>query len=373
MRKGIMSLEDLDQPVEVLGENELELANAETETEASELANETDQVAETESIADSVNMLTEQVEAKVEDGEGISEETARTLEVAVEHFKTRLGYSKKMIPAMEGFKAETSRLHATKVTLENLKVLQAGLNKQLVISQEGLGARFVNAVKRAFTNNDKIRSSLAKLKDKKAIETKTFEDPAWGRVFALSGKKELSGSDIAKHLSAISKFRPTLVPMIKELTEIVRKAANEVDKSLFIAKDEATAELNKLSEQSVAIKAKYEKEFTINFNKEGVVNIKSATDAEIKNISSTVLDLINDSEYIKAVGDLDEALDKATIKLWSNTQYRVASQFAADIRAFHRLMEDSVRSMYSTIAYTSNIDWKACYSAYKYLEASAVK
>ena len=373
MRKGIMSLEAFDGSDEELGKNELELANADSETEASEIANDSDRIAETESIADAVDSYTEQVASKVEDGEGISEETAQALEVAVEHFKTRLGYSKKLLPAMEGFKHRTSRLAQTKVTLENLKELQAGLNKQLAISQEGLVDRFVNAVKRTFTNNDKIRSELAKLKSKEAIESKTFEDPAWGRVFALSGKKELSASDIVKCLKDIQKFRATLTPFIKELTEIVRKAVNEVDKSRFVAKDEAVAELNKMVEESAKVKANYEKEFVVNFNKEGSVEVKSATAAENKQISDLVTSLINDNDYTKAVDALNTVLDKASITLFSNSNIRLLGPMAQDIRAFTRLLHDSVREMYQTVAYTSNIDWKACYSAYKYVEASTVK
>ncbi len=374
MRKGIMSLEDLDESVDLeVADGELDLANAEGETEASELASDSDQIDETESIADSVDSLTDQVEARVGDGTGISEDTAAALEVAVEHFKLRLGYSKKIVPAMEGFKDATSRLDKTKVTLENLKELQAGLNKSLAVAQEGLGERFVNAIKRAFTNDDKIRSSMNKVKTKAAIEPKDFKDPAWGRVFALGGKHELTGADVLKHLKEIKKFRGTLIPMIKELNEIIRKATNEVDKSRFIAKDEAVEELNKLTEEGVKIKERYDSEFAVNFNKEASVNIKSATDSEIKQIADTVIDLVNDSEFTKVVADLNEVVGTANVKLWTNQNTRIMAVMAADIKAFHRLLEGSVTKMYRLVAYTTHIDWKASYSAYKYVEASAVK
>ena len=51
MRKGIMALEGLEEPIE--NTDAAELAVAEGETRASELDNESDQIAETESIADS--------------------------------------------------------------------------------------------------------------------------------------------------------------------------------------------------------------------------------------------------------------------------------------------------------------------------------
>ncbi len=116
------------------GDNdEVEAANTATEVEVatSELAEVDGEVGEyADGIDASVNATEELGEvndvlaAGVESGEGVSEETAKMAEIAVEAICAKVGISARearVMPAMESFGSTNSRLTATKLAMEGIK------------------------------------------------------------------------------------------------------------------------------------------------------------------------------------------------------------------------------------------------------------
>ena len=374
MRKGIMSLEGLEEPVDLpeVTEAEIEIDVAKNDAEAAEIENDADRIEETESIGEAVDTMTEQVEAAVESGEGMSEETARAVDTALEHFKARLGYSKEILPSMESFKSADSRLAQTKVALENLKVLQAGLNKNLAISQEGLGARLKNVIERLATSDKKILSKVQTMKDMPAIESKKIEDPAWGRVFARSGKNELSGADIVKAYADMSSSsdRNKLKEILTKTQSIFTKVGDQLSRSTFIANDDAVKEITKLSEEADKLISEYKEFFDRNFGKEGSVNVTTATTAEVKKLASEVIATLQDDALNKAWVDYETAAYRTYDDYFENGKWRLIGQFAADFRAFRRLIDSHMAKVVDCIHTYRSVENKAAYSAYKYLEAS---
>ncbi len=307
MRKGIMGFEDFEEPVEVVVEGEADLAVAEGETLTSELANDSDQLAETESIADSVDTLTDQVEAKVEDGEGISEDTAAALEVAVEHFKLRLGYAKKIVPAMEGFKDSATRLDKTKVTLENLKELQAGLNKNLAVAQEGFFDKISDAITFAFDTEVKV---IAKVKaassvyDAKGPSEKTIESPKWGRHLFGGHGAEYTGKDAEAALSTIEKMinDTKLKQNIAALAKCLEKLTEEVRGNWFLSNkndieriEAVHAEVTKLRDDIIHL--------TGGAKSSTATKYVPLNTADKKKITTSIISVLTDTELKKEINN----------------------------------------------------------------------
>ena len=131
--KIVLAMESNNEPEttdEVVG---VEVANAATEVEAA-----TTELGETEgevedysdgidTSVDAVGELEEvhdQLEESVKSGEGVSEETAKMAEIAVEAICAKVGISARqarVVPAMESFGSANSRLTATKLAMEGIK------------------------------------------------------------------------------------------------------------------------------------------------------------------------------------------------------------------------------------------------------------
>ena len=373
MKRGIMALEDNEETStpEEQARVDAELATnvAENGAEAEGITNDADRIAEAQSIGEAVDTMTDTTEAAVESGEGLSEETAQTVEAAMEHFRTRLGYSKKVVPSLEGFKDKTTRLEQSKLALENLKALQAGLDKNLSIAQEGFFARVKNAFERWSTSDYEILKKIEAFKSAAAGEEKEIDDPAWGRVFANSGKTELTASDIATLLNHMLTQRKKAIPHIRKFNDLLRKAKNELDKSMFIAKDESVAEIDRIGEDFAGLKEEFQKDFQTS-SKADNVKVKTANQSDIKKIADLVSKMVNDHEWNTTITNFVENAQEADFVNFKNGNTRLIRVVAADLRAYRRVIDDSARTIYSGISDISSATNKAYYGAYKYLQAS---
>ena len=175
MRKGIMAMEGLDldippveeptqtapaddtppadtPPVERTAEEveaeriegEIDEATAFVEAPEGELLEATDAEGELEAndasideACDTVETLDDMADAvrgTIEEG-GMNEQTAAAMNLAVEHFRTRLAFpaaSRKPFPALEGFGDKATRLNQTRLALEGIEKTAASIGKAIL-------------------------------------------------------------------------------------------------------------------------------------------------------------------------------------------------------------------------------------------------
>lgn len=127
MRKGIMAMESMDNEVDGGGDVTEFVDSAESDIiEMDDAANAIESVDqgidEAADTADTMDAMRGSLEEAAEEG-GISEPAAEAVRVAVEHLCARIGLSasKSIFPSMEDFGDKSSRVRATKYTIENLK------------------------------------------------------------------------------------------------------------------------------------------------------------------------------------------------------------------------------------------------------------
>ena len=128
-RKLFVSLEDdLETPEVVaeetvtVAENDAEAAVAVINETVEDIKEDVETIEEAASDIETLEDHTEVVEESLaEDGEGITEEHAKTLDIAVEHILKKLNYPKHKNLSVENFGSVHSRKKATKIALETFK------------------------------------------------------------------------------------------------------------------------------------------------------------------------------------------------------------------------------------------------------------
>lgn len=381
MRKGIFAMEEmnvapvadeveLDSDARVISENETDIEE------------DREQLDEAKSIVATVDELSKPVEQAIASGEGITEVTADVLNTAVEHFCVRLGYKKKVVPAMEGFAAET-RLQKSKVALENMQQLSARVGAQIAISQEGLFARAKNVIERIFTSEEKIVGSLTELASATAKEVTDIKDPAWGRVFARNGKTEIASADVVAYLSTLDKaISAKSIDLMDKATSLISKGTALLKKSDFQVADGVLAEFEKLAAESSKLSESLDK-IVGDQGKETAVNMTSAAANDFKKISELALRLISNKPFFASYDKMDLAFAEAYEEIDRSAKVRVVSratandqdgqQQAADVRAFVEILKKSLDTVFDVLGDVVGCSYKASYSSYKYLAASAAK
>lgn len=377
MRKGIMAMEEMG--TEIISESEIDQEAAGVSQDVSEIENSSAQIDEAREIKETVDTMAEKVEASPE---GITEETADVLNTAVEHFCNRLGYKKKVVPAMEGFSV-SSRKQATAVALENMHQLSARVGAQIKIAQEGLFARIRNAVERTFTSDKKIAESLTKMANATAKEITEIKDPAWGRVFARGGKTEIASADVVAYLSSLDKaISGKSIALIEKATALVSKGTALLKKSDFQVADGVLAEFEKLASEASKLSEAFSKAVGEQ-GKELNVNMTSAEAKDFNKISELALRLISDKSFSSEYDKLFQAYALALEEIGRSDKVRIVSRAtandldggaqASDVRAFCEIFEKSLDSVFEILSDVVITSYKAGYSSYKYLAASSSK
>jgi predicted RNA-binding Zn ribbon-like protein len=149
---------------------------------------------------------------------GISDEAAEALEVAVEHFRVRLDFKKKVVPALENFSVPGKRREVSMEALANLKNLSERTTVMIGIAQEGMVDRITNSFSLLFSTENGLKKQLAAVSKKfdKAggKEAGEIKEPAWGKQIPTS-KKEVDASvivDAIKHFTSVN---------VKEATKLI--------------------------------------------------------------------------------------------------------------------------------------------------------
>jgi hypothetical protein len=375
MKRGIMALEEQDPgtpsdaEVTPMSDDAVETQAELVEKDEEGVEAVIDQVEEADKIGQAVDTYTEQLSG----AEPVGEETVKAIEVAVEHFRVRLGYSKRVIPAMEAFKADP--MAAQKLALENLKELRVKLDSSIQVAQEGLGKRIVNAVERAFTSSNRVGKKAGEYATRIAnngTKDEEFPDAAWARVFAATGKQKIDGGDVLKMIKQYEGYRKVLTPLVKEGTELLHALGLAISKSTFIAKDEEVAKINTLCEQASKLRA------TISESHESVIHQKAtvdvaALDAKVGiQIGKAVNELVRDTSFDKINEDFIHAYYRTLDEWGSNTDRRLIAGDAADLRAALRVYEIGIDRICDMLYAYERSEFHVVYGAYKYLKAAAI-
>lgn len=265
-RKGIMALEGLEAELSIEDGIDTEVVEgevAELDVLDGEIEETCDQHDEAVAIGDTVDTLADTVEERITSGEGVSEGEAELLEIATEHFSRRLGYAKKIMPALEGFATPEGALTQSKVALENLQKLSNGLHHRLAISQEGIFESMAKSVTMVFETEEKVMTNLRKVSlayDGKTVKEGQLEDPAWGK-YLKTDKAVYSGADGVATLANIEKLASNneVKDKINELSKCLQGLTKEVKGNWFASnkadieriveiQNKATQELDGLTE-----------------------------------------------------------------------------------------------------------------------------
>lgn len=376
MAKSIISIaleemEPKEPVVQELSDEAVEQDAAEIRAEDERIDTDTDRIEETESIQETIGDTADVVEKRVEQEEPLSEDAAQAIEVAMEHFKARIGW-KKPVVAVEGFKDAKTALEASKETLKNLRDLEAKLGHGVAIAQEGLFDRIGNAVVRAFTSTKKIEKNIttaAAVLASKGSKEETLSDVAWGRVFLSSGKKEIAAGDVRKLVSELKKYHRDILPLLKQFNGIISEASRALSASTFVADDAETKKIKQLQIDGTKLLTAV-REVTREHEK-GTVDAKPLTDREAETLARDVRDMINDVEFNRGVEEFQKEILRANKALFTESQSRFAGPLASDMRAYSNLVTQSLQPAWQVIHETARSEYLVAYGVYKYIKASA--
>ena len=126
-------------------------------------------IEDAEVAADNLEETAEVLEAGVESGEGVSEETAQAAEIAVEAALNMLGTSHRgssLMPSLESWGSGQSRLQATKIALEGVTDKIKEIWKKIVEFVKMIAQKVVDFFVKFFDNTDRLKKNVAKARAK---------------------------------------------------------------------------------------------------------------------------------------------------------------------------------------------------------------
>lgn len=216
MKRSIMSLEEMvPEQVEAPVSGEVLQARVEANmgrlnAAQSELSEKASEISEAQDIHTAVDSLTEKLEERLNsstDEQGFSDTNVEALEIAVEHFRTRLGFGKKVIPALEAFQVEGMRKSVSLEALANLKELSARTGAVIAIAQENMGEALNERIVDGESGNKQILSQLRSAEKNYhangAVEG-AISGGRWSRSLGNFSQEPVKGSEIAKRVKSVA-------------------------------------------------------------------------------------------------------------------------------------------------------------------------
>ena len=197
----------------------------ETNKDETELDQDLDTLDTASDDIDSLNDVTKVIENSAE-GDGMSEDTAKMAEVAVESIMRRQGMSMTYnpIPSMESFARTSSRMSATKLSLEGIKETAGNLWKRFIDFINNIGEKIKDFFKRITEGVlPKLKTRCEQLKNALAnAETIQTDIPAKGKSFAkhLRYNGELTPEKINEGIKNVHDFTYKLSSVIVNFTGI---------------------------------------------------------------------------------------------------------------------------------------------------------
>lgn len=150
-----------------VAESDAETAVAEVTEVVADIHGDLDLIEESVAEIETLEDHTEVVEdSLVDDGEGISEDHAETLNIAVESIMRRLNYPKKITISKEHFGSTHSRKQATQVTLESLSDSLLKLWEKAKEIINNVWKSVVEFFNKYFTQTGRIKQAIVDIKKK---------------------------------------------------------------------------------------------------------------------------------------------------------------------------------------------------------------
>ena len=385
MRKGIFALEALDESVEAerkaaeeratpeaLASAEADVAVAEGDEAVAEVEEVGEQVEEAEEVRDTVDGLADRVEASTtaevdaegkaipEEDRGISDETAETLEIAVEHFRNRLGFKKKVMPALEGFKVAGKRKQVSMEALANLRDLSARTDAMISIAQEGIidtiGKHIVDSFNTDKGLVKKLKAAVAAYQSKGGKEGTIAGSLALRRIFSAGGRTEVTGKEAISDLKEYLSLKSELEKGFDRLAEISRELNANVKESTFVAKDDFVTKIEALKREAETITAKISAiEKQADNGGQGKATYAALSASEVSELSKLAEELLENKENEfgqifgghtgKAQDVLSHSQFKGGIRLLWESNFRLLGIFAADTRKVAAARSDIQKSV----------------------------
>ena len=178
-------------------ELEGQVAQAEVTEAEGDVEELVEAVEEAVDAIEEVEEISEVAENSIEAGDGLTEEAAEIVEVAVESICNRLGYkpAKRIIPAMESFGATSSRLDATKYALE-------GFKETITKIWEGIKAFFARIGDTLKALWNKLFDAATKTRNRAASLIKNLREVHEDNLVAGEGKIKVGKFQVAFNVTS---------------------------------------------------------------------------------------------------------------------------------------------------------------------------
>ena len=245
-RKLFVSIENDDKALDIQTEETVTVAENDAEAAVATI-NETiedikEDIETLENAADDIETLedhTEVVEGTLEDGgEGMTEDHAKTLEIAVEHICKKLNYkpkSKKTF-STEDFGSIHTRKKASLVALEGFKETIIQLWERVVAFAKDVWEKVIKFYDQYFSELGRLKSGIVAL-EKQVKEAKgspkeqTLKSMSLAKAFWDFKSKEAKPEEILANHIAVTKtgleFANGVAPLAEEILSVVKKGVSD--------------------------------------------------------------------------------------------------------------------------------------------------
>jgi hypothetical protein len=384
--RGIMALENIEEEaidVSEMGAGMLEMA--ENSTDTAELS---DQIDEAEDSLTTLGQFGEQL--AIEKKCGISEQTADTMRVAVEHLSKRLGFpsTHRIMPAMERFGTAEQRITSTELAMQNIAKTTALVTQRLAVAQEGFLDNVKYGFKLIFTNEKKLVKRMREVSEKYDAQGAREDDmkaPPFSKVFNPNGETRVASKDVVGVIASFSKLigSDQLVKSVRKATSAVDKIAGVVKRTNFVADDLELDEIQKILGEMEAIQGEVRavlKGGTRDMSSTAAYEPLTAQDKA--KLVGQVTDLLRsdslESEVNRFSKALEEALNNPLLNAASSvhTLISVAVNVATSLRKDKQLAKqglDRAVAVFEDISSIVEMNLSVCHAAITYIEFSTKK
>lgn len=323
MKIGSIAMEDdtVVEPTETPHPVDVELQS--NELAQSAVTDTVQSLTEAEDIESTVGQLTDHISTDLENGQPLSEQSAALVEISMEHFRTRLGYKKPIVAAMENFK--DGNKVGTEDTLKNLRQLHHSLGQGISVAQEGIVDRIVTGVKMSFATAEKVESRLDKaigeLSSKGAADSE-FKAGAWG-AYLTSKNGKISGKETIEHLLGIEKLLSDDAVMndINELARLYKKVTGEVRDNWFYSNRRDIERIHDIAEKVSSVVSKYNSAKRTTGQDEQIAI--PLTLEEAKKIKDIATRLINNDKFDKFIETYKSNANWGEVFMFINSNIRL--------------------------------------------------
>lgn len=247
MAKKLFALEEADLGGEVV---ELETApevgevadvEAEVVPEVAEVQEQAEAIEEGMEAADQLEEVEEVVKEAAE-GEGINEQAAECLRIAVEAICARVGANPKAmysLYATENFKSPSSRKANTAIALEGVGEFLKDLWRKIKASLMNLWEKAKAFFEKHFSSLGRVKKALESMKAKVSESSGKIKDKAYieeapsSLVDAFAGDSDININVVKKYIAAHRKLTPTLDSFNEAIDNFNKKAEKAANSELI--------------------------------------------------------------------------------------------------------------------------------------------